>query len=86
MEILKDLWYGQICPMEDSDCRDPSYRELAELCDRNEAKLLHTLSQTQQEDFQKVKDVWEEMGSAAECTAFITGFRLAVQIMAASVQ
>ncbi len=85
MSILEDLWYGQIDPAAQADCRNGPYLDLVILCERNENKLLPTLNQEQQENFQKIKDLWEEMSRTTECSAFITGFRLAVQMMTASV-
>ncbi len=85
MQILEDLWYGRICPIENRNERDDAYQELVDLLERNKKKLLPTLNQTQQEDLQKMQDLWEEMNRASECSAFITGFRLAVQLITASV-
>ncbi len=85
MSILEDLWYGQLCPISDTDCRDGEYRHLITLWENNEKKLLATLSQQQREEFEKLKDLWDEMDRMSQCAAFVTGFRLAVQIMAASV-
>ncbi len=73
------------CPIENANDRDDAYRKLVDLLERNEKKLLSTLNQTQQEDLQKMQDLWEEMNRVSECSAFITGFRLAVQLMTASV-
>ncbi len=84
MDILEDLWNGKICPIEQvNDCHD-EYRNLVALLARNEEKLLFAASPQQREDYQRIKDLWEEMGRIAECDAFAKGFRLAVRLVAAS--
>ncbi len=85
MQILEELWYGQIRPISQTDYRDKEYRELIDLLAHIEERLLPTLDQEQQENLQKAKDLWEEMNQISECAAFISGFRLAVRLMAASV-
>ncbi len=86
MSILEALWRGQLCPVAQADYRDAEYRALVALYERNEKKLLPTLNQQQQEDLQKMQESKEEMERIAECGAFVNGFRLAVQLMAASVE
>ncbi len=85
MQILEELWYGQVNPISKTDYRYEEYQELTDLYARCEGTFLATLNPKQQEDLQKLKDLWEEMERITECGAFITGFRLAVQLMAASV-
>ncbi len=84
MNILEDLWYGQICPVAGEDYQNQEYRKLIELLDRHKKQMLPTLNQKQQEDLLKLEDLWEDMEQITQCTAFITGFRLAIQLMAAS--
>ncbi len=60
------------------------YRDLIRLYEQNQGRLLPTLNDTQKEDLQKMQDLTDEMQRIAECSAFITGFRLAVQFMAVS--
>lgn len=85
MHILKELWNGQINPMSDLDYRSKDYRDLILLYERSKDRLHTTLTHQQQEDLQKLLDVQEEMEQLTECAAFISGFRLAVQLMTASV-
>ncbi len=85
MNILEDLWYGHLCPIANDGYRNDDYTNLLTLHDKNEAKLLSTLSDTQKGDLKIMQETVEEMRNIAECNAFITGFRLAVQIMTASV-
>ncbi len=46
--------------------------------------LVETLNDSQKDRLQRMKDVVDEMQGITECGAFITGFKLAVQLMAAS--
>ncbi len=85
MSILEDLWYGNICPMENSYDETKDYKELLDIYNRNREKLVPTMNDEQKETLEKMHDVWLEMMQHAESGAFITGFKLAVQIMVASV-
>ncbi len=84
MNILEQLWYGDISPTEDEHYRTPEYRQLLLHSQRRQEKLLPTLSDTQKEDVQKLQELEERMQIIRECNSFMTGFRLAVQLMAAS--
>ncbi len=85
MHILEALWNGNISPISQSNYRMEEQRELMLLYEQNQGRLLPTLNDTQREDLQKMKDLTEEMQSIAECSAFMNGFRLAVQLMSVSV-
>ncbi len=85
MDILEALWNGELCPISQEQFRRSDYRELVQLYERNKGKLLPTLNDTQKEDLQKMEDLVEEQRNIAECNAFITGFRLAVQLMVGAV-
>ncbi len=84
MKILEDLWYGNICPIEQPGYRNEDSKILLELFNRNSEKLASTLNEDEKETLEKMRECWLEMQQYAECGAFITGFRLAVQIMTAS--
>lgn len=81
MRILEDLWYGNLCPSDQSGYREEECRELLELLNRNCDNLEKTLNEDEKETLQKAKDCWDELMQHTECSAFITGFRLAIQIM-----
>ncbi len=85
MHILEQLWNGQICPADQPVHQWEAYRELATLYKRNEDNLRSTLTPKQQEDLQKITDLWEDMDRITESSAFIRGFQLAVQLMTAAV-
>ena len=86
MSILEDLWYGNICPIEQENPMAGECKELEDLLKRNCDKLESTLNEYERETLQKAKDCWDELFQYTECGAFMTGFRLAVQLMVASVQ
>ncbi len=86
MNILEELWNGDICPICWDGYRCEDYRDLVRLYERNEEKLLPTLQDSQRDSLQKMQDLVEEMRNIAECSAFISGFRLGIQLMAASVR
>ncbi len=84
MRILEEFWYGNIQPQEQDSYRIEEHRDLVKLYEYNEQLLTETLNDGQKDRLQRMKDVVEEMQDITECGAFITGFRLAVQLMAAS--
>ncbi len=85
MNILEELWNGTICPIATQDYRSTDYREFVQLFERNEERLLPTLNGCQTDTLQKMQALMEEMRNIAECGAFLSGFRLGVQLMVASV-
>ncbi len=84
MKILEEFWYGNIQPQEQDGYRLEEHRDLVKLYAYNEPLLAETLNDSQKDRLQRMKDVVEEMQGITECGAFITGFKLAVQLMAAS--
>ncbi len=70
--------------MEWDRYRIEEHRNLVRLFERVENQLKATLNDSQKDELQKLKDLGDEMQMITECGAFIMGFRLAVQLMAAS--
>lgn len=56
-------------------------KELFDLLNRNEEKLLATLSDEQKETFEKYKDCSREISEICEQKSFITGFKLGEKIV-----
>ena len=54
MNILEELWYGNIEPAEYDISPSKEYKELLQLISRNEDKLLATMTDTQKELFTNV--------------------------------
>ncbi len=84
MHILEELWNGNLCPISQQHYRSADYRHFVDLYERMEDKLLSTMNAGQKEDLQKMQNFLEEMRNIAECNAFMTGFRLAVQLISVS--
>ena len=56
MDILEDLYYGNLFPHEKCSRLDDEVKELLKLLNRNEEKLTATLTESQKETFEKYKD------------------------------
>ena len=85
MDILEDLYYGNLFPHEKCANLDDEMKELIGLLNRNEGKLTATLSDEQQETFEKYKDCNREISEICERQSFITGFKLGAKIVIESV-
>lgn len=81
MDILEDLYYGNLFPHEKCAKLDDEMKELNGLLNRNEEKLTATLSDEQKETFEKYKDCNREISEICERNAFLNGFRLGVRII-----
>ena len=81
MDILEDLYYGNLLPQEKVSKLDDETKELLGLLNRNEGKLTATLSDEQKETFEKYKDCNREISEICERQSFITGFKLGAQIV-----
>lgn len=81
MDILEDLYYGNLFPREKLSKLDDETKELLGLFNRNEEKLTATLSDEQKETFEKYKDCNREISEISERHSFITGFKLGAKIV-----
>ncbi len=81
MYILEDLYYGNLFPHEKVSKLDDEMKELLGLLNRNEEKLIATLSDEQKETFEKYKDCNREISEICERNAFLNGFRLGARII-----
>lgn len=84
MDILEDLYYGNLFPHEKVSKLDDETKELLVLLNRNEEKLIATLSDEQKEIVEKYKDCNREISEISERQAFITGFKLGAKIVIGS--
>ena len=84
MNVLEELWYGNIDPMEAVGSGGSYYKELMGLMARNREKIAATLSEEMQEVLETYDDNIREMDAIAEKEAFIYGFRLGMQLAAES--
>ena len=81
MNILEELYLGNITPQKRNREDEKEYNTLLGYADRHESDLRATLSEQQKEVLQKLIDCYDEICSISEVNAFISGFRLAAQIM-----
>lgn len=81
MDTLEDLYYGNLFPHEKSAKIDDETKELLNLLNRNEEKLMATLSDGKKEIFEKYKDCNREISEICERQSFITGFKLGAKII-----
>lgn len=81
MNILEELYYGNIVPNEKCAKFDDEVKELLKLLNRNEEKLTATLTELQKETFEKYKDCNREISEISERETFLNGFRLGARII-----
>ena len=83
--MIKELWYGNIIPQDDSRNNSPEMKKLIEYMSRHHDDLLKTMTDEQKETFVKFDDCWSEYASLAEeaifCYAFRLGMRIAIETL-----
>lgn len=80
--IIEELYYGNVTPCDRDIVKGGTYSHLLHLITRNENDLMQTLTQAQQETFEKFKDCASELTSMTEVTAFTIGFKLGLRLTA----
>ena len=78
--IIEELYYGNISPTDRDIVKGGTYSHLLNLVTRNEDDLMKTLTQAQQEIFEKFKDCASELNDANEVTSFTLGFKLGMRL------
>ena len=81
MNILEELWYGNIEPAEDDMSPSKEYKQMLQLISRNEDKLLTTMTDAQKELFAKYADCVRDYQVMADCMLFQSSFRLGGRMM-----
>ena len=81
IHILEDLWYGNICPQEQSTENNREIKKLLELMGQNRDKLCKTISDEEKETLAKYDDCINEMNGIIEREIFAYAFRLGSRIM-----
>ena len=74
--IIKELWYGNVCPQTDSRNNSQEMKELMEYMARHHDDLIKTMSDEQKELFEKFDDCWREYTSLSEASIFEYAFKL----------
>ena len=80
MNILQELWYGNIRPNEDKVITDEE-KELVDLIARHHETLSSSLNDNDLNVFEKYVDCFTEYASLIEAQAFEIGFKLALKLM-----
>ena len=79
MNILQELWYGNVRPNEDKVITDEE-KELVSLIAKYHETLSSSLKNNDLDKFEKYVDCFTEYASLIECQAFEIGFKLAVKL------
>ena len=80
MDIIKELWYGNVAPFEQCTRGDKQMKELLSLMARNRDELGEGLTEKQKETLEKFEEVLNEMHGIAERDAFSYGLRLGIRL------
>ena len=80
MNIIKELWHGNIIPQEDSRINSKEMKELLGYMARHHEDLAKTFTDEQKEIFEKFHDCWDEYVSLAEAAIFEYAFRLGARL------
>lgn len=76
----RKLYYGNISPTDRDIVKGGSYSHILNLVTRNEDELMQTLTQAQQETFEKFKDCASELSDKNEMMSFVLGFKLGMRL------
>ena len=80
MNVIKELWHGNIIPQEDSRTNSKEMKELLGYMARHHEELEKSFTIEQKEIIEKFHDCWSEYMSLAEAAIFEYAFKLGMQI------
>ena len=81
MDILEELWYGNITPTEYSRIENNvNYKEALRLVNQNQTRLKATLTDEQSKLLEKLLTASEEFANLVELDCFKVGFKLGVRL------
>ena len=80
MNVIKELWHGNIIPQEDSRTNSKEMKELLGYMARHHEDLEKCFTDEQKEIFEKFHDCWSEYMSLAEADIFEYAFKLGMNI------
>ena len=83
MDILEELYYGNIDPHEKDVKRGGEYAALAKLAVKNQANMMEGLTETQKKLFTTICENNTEMNTLTELAGFKSGFCLGVRLIIA---
>ena len=79
-KILEDLWYGNLCPQNDSYQPTQEKKELVEYITRHHNSLQAVLTEEQKEILEKFDDCHAELSDIKEREIFVCAFQLGARI------
>ena len=80
MNVIKELWHGNIVPQEDSRTNTKEMKELLGYIARHHEDLDKTFTAEQKELYEKLHDCWDEYVSLTEAAIFEYAFKLGMNI------
>lgn len=81
MYILKELWRGNIAPVERSVRPGSDYKKASVAICKQIDSFLETLTPEEKKQWEAISDLRNEMAMLAEEDAFICGFRLGARMI-----
>ena len=78
--ILKELFYGNVCPNTDCRNKDKEVKNLMANIADHHSSLNETLTDKQKELFEKFDNAWDELNDINEREIFVYAFRLGARI------
>jgi hypothetical protein len=82
MDILEELWYGNITPTEYSRIENnANYKEALSLVTQQQERLKTTLNDEQKDLFERLLTANEEFSNIIELDCFKVGFRLGARFI-----
>ena len=86
MDILEELWYGNISPMEISHIKSKTdYKEALRLVNSNYDRLQEGLTDKQKQLLMRYAESRNEFSGITELDAFKTGFKLGAGLVIAAI-
>ena len=78
--ILKELFYGNICPNTQCRSNEKETKELMGYVADHHDALMAELNDKQRETFEKFDDCWDELTDINEREMFVYAFKLGMRI------
>ena len=86
MDILEELWYGNIDPMEMNNIQNNSeYQSALRLVNNNYDRLQEGLTDKQKQLLMRYAESRNEFSNITELDAFKTGFKLGARLVIAAI-
>ena len=79
--LLEELWYGNVCPQDQSTEHNSEIKELISLMGKNREILSSALTAEHNLTLEKYDNCLNEMNSIIEKEVFAYGFRLGGRLM-----